>query len=445
MLSASDSNIKIITNKLEQKGINVSKIIEPVLGLNPADRKVNKDILDRARQELSSAIIDSPQLKGKDELGANIEGIVVNMPSGRLVKVTSQKMKDAMSAKNAAPSQTFGDTKTRTAVVAIGNFAGHRGHEQLINFAIDKAQELNGTPFVFVGHKVGPDDPIDINTKLETLRKLFPGVSVSVVQNQIDASGQETQGNIFKKIEYELVKKEPFYNNIVVTVGSDQAGLTKTTDQMQARYSKFAPLAHVKVSTYVTPRKDTEGGTGVSTTQLRNAIKTMPEDQAFQVWSKAYNVQKLGADWIKHLMDIARKNMGIANKPQPQAPQPVAERLFNALVRPVNENINAKVAAIAKANNIANVNLIKPGQQLKMPDGSTYTVKLGDTLSGIAAGKTSTAPTPTGGIRQGPNPNISPDTRARAAAAVGTTTPKPQQPKPQTTGGVATKEPGFME
>jgi len=349
LLSASDSNIKIITNKLEQKGINVSKIIEPVLGLNPADRKGNKDVLDRARQELSSAIIDSPQLKGKDALGANMEGIVVNMPSGRLVKVTSQKMKDAMAAKNAAPSQTFGDTKTRTAVVAIGNFAGHRGHEQLINFAIDKARELNGTPFVFVGHKVGPDDPIDINTKLETLRKLFPGVSVSVVQNQIDASGQETQGNIFKKIEYELVKKEPFYNNIIVTVGSDQAGLTKTTDQMQARYSKFAPLAHVKVSTYVTPRKDAEGGTGVSTTQLRNALKTMPEDQAFQIWSKAYNVQKLGADWIKHLMDIARKNMGIVNKPKPQAvapqqPQPVAERLFNALIRPLNEKMLPKSA-----------------------------------------------------------------------------------------------------
>ncbi|NBO29835.1 MAG: hypothetical protein EBV10_11470 [Synechococcaceae bacterium WB6_1A_059] len=222
---------------------------------------------------------------------------------------------------------------------------------------IDKARELNGTPFVFVGHKVGPDDPIDINTKLETLRKLFPGVTVSVVQNQIDASGQETQGNIFKKIEYELVKKEPFYNNIIITVGSDQAGMTKTTDQMQARYSKFAPLAHVKVSTYVTPRKDTEGGTGVSTTQLRNALKNMPEDQAFQVWSKAYNVEKLGADWIKHLMDIARKNMGIANKPQPQAPQPVAERLFNALVRPKLVENDPAVRSVQKYLNTKGANL----------------------------------------------------------------------------------------
>ena len=39
----------------------------------------------------------------------------------------------------------------------------------------------------------------------------------------------------------------------------------------------------------------------------------------------------------------------------------------------------------------ANPNLIKPGQQLKMPDGSTYTVKSGDTLSKIAGGNTASA------------------------------------------------------
>lgn len=326
LLANSDNNVKIITNKLEQNGINVSKIIDPVVNLDPSleaalkTRGSNpakdqaKQILDKARQELSAAIIDSPKLKGKNMLGDNMEGIVINMPSGRLVKVTSQQMKSAMAAKTT--TQTFGDTNTRTAVVAIGNFAGHKGHEQLIQFAIDKANELGGTPFVFVGHKVGPDDPIDINTKLETLKKLFPDVGVSVVQNQISPSGEETVGNIFKKIEYELIKKEPYYNNIVITVGSDQASVAKTAQQMQGRYSKFPPLAHVKVSAYVTPRKSEEGGTGVSTTQLRNALKNMSEEDAFKVWSQAYNVQKLGDNWINHLMDIARKNMGLSKPVQ---------------------------------------------------------------------------------------------------------------------------------
>ena len=352
--SSSDKNIKIISNNLEQKGINVNKIIQPVLDIDPKSKE-NKPVFDQAKQELSAAIIDSPRLKGKDILGSNMEGIVVNLPNGQLFKVTSQQMKEKMSAKNS--TQSFGDTKTRTAVVAIGNFAGHKGHEQLINFAIKKAEELGGTPFVFVGHKVGPDDPIDIKTKLETLKKLFPGVSVSVVENQLDPeTGTETAGNIFKKIEYELIKKPPYYNNIVITVGSDQANVAKTAEQMQGRYSKFPPLAHVKVSAYVTPRGSDEGGTGVSTTQLRNALKTMPEDQAFQKWSQAYNVQKLGADWIRHLMDVARKHMGLT-KPvaaQPQA-QPVSEmRLFNALIRthlPVTEGLEPMPQSVSGSNN----------------------------------------------------------------------------------------------
>lgn len=335
LIAGSDKNVKIITNNLEQKGINVSKIIDPVVNLdpnllsalqtkgknNPAKDQA-KEILDKARQELSAAIIDSPKLKGKDMLGSNMEGIVINMPSGRLVKVTSQQMKSAMAAKTS--TQSFGDTNTRTAVVAIGNFAGHKGHEELIDLAVKKADEVSGKPFVFIGHKVGPDDPIDIKTKIETLEKLFPGVEISVVQNQIGSDGEETVGNIFKKIEYELIKKEPFYNNIIITVGSDQAGVGKTAAAMQSRYSKFPPLAHVKVSAYVTPR-----GTGVSTTQLRNALKNMPEEQAFQVWSKAYNVEKLGADWIKHLMSIARKNMGLPDQsPQNKLPDtPVQEKM----------------------------------------------------------------------------------------------------------------------
>ena len=49
---------------------------------------------------------------------------------------------------------------------------------------------------------------------------------------------------------------------------------------------------------------------------------------------------------------------------------------------------NTTVGAIASANDIKNVNLIYSGQVLKIPDKEavtrSYTVKKGDTLSGIA-------------------------------------------------------------
>ena len=114
-----------------------------------------------------------------------------------------------------------------------------------------------------------------------------------------------------KKVEYDLVKRAPFYNNIVIAVGSDQEGMSKAVESMQKRYSKFPPLAHVKVSTYVTPRETSQGGTGVSTTRLRDALRNLPPEQAEAVWSRAYNVKKLGPDWIRHLMKVARQHMGL--------------------------------------------------------------------------------------------------------------------------------------
>jgi len=333
IIAKSSPDIKIVSNKLEHKGIDVNRIIAPVVnmgdtllgalrsrGTNP-EKEQAKNILDTARQQLSDAIITSNKLKGLNTLGDNIEGVVINMPSGRLVKVTSQLMKSNMAAKMTSSQAQFGDTKPRTAVVAIGNFAGHRGHEQLINFAIKKAQELKGTPFVYVGAKVGPDDPIDVETKLQTLKKLFPGVNISTVENQVAADGSVTAGNHFKKIEYELVKKQPFYNNIVIAVGSDQAASMSTwARSQQRRFERFPPLAHVKISVDALPRGSQQGGSDYSTTALRTALKTMPDDQAYQVWSQAYNVDKLGEAWIRHLMDIARKNMGIEKKAPPPAP-----------------------------------------------------------------------------------------------------------------------------
>lgn len=331
LLAASNSNVKIISNQLEQKGINVSKIIEPVLGLNPANKKSNKEILDFARQQLSDAIINSPKLKGIDTLGENQEGIVINMPSGKLVKVTSPKMKAAMAAKlaNKAPAAPRSGLD-KTAVVAVGSFVGHRGHEDLWERTINKAKEVGGDPYLFIGNAVGKDDPIPTSVKVETWHRMYPEYAdnISTVTHQ--------GGTLLQKLKHELINptpgQPPKYDNIIIMVGEDQKDLPFANALMKA-VNKFPGYEHVKAKLEVTPRS-----TGIKFTDLRNILSNSnatPEQQ-YAVWAQGFDEQKLGKDWILHLMNIARRGMGLQQKPQSEL-HPVAEqKLFTALIRPSN-------------------------------------------------------------------------------------------------------------
>jgi hypothetical protein len=106
-------------------------------------------------------------------------------------------------------------------------------------------------------------------------------------------------------------------------VGEDQAKMNIAQALMKA-VNKFPGYEHVNVQLEVTPR-----GTGMSFTKLRNILKdpnATPEQQ-YAVWAQGFNEKKLGKDYILHLMDVARKGMGI-QQPQPK----VAERLFNSLM-----------------------------------------------------------------------------------------------------------------
>jgi hypothetical protein len=360
--------VMFISNKLTQnQPLDATAIIDPLgniqvlkdmLASKKRDQAAEvKAKLEPVKHALEKAIISDPNIIGKDLLGQNYEGIVINSRLGP-IKVTSQEQRDVITAKNAARSAgadakkelSTVDKNPRTAVIATGNFAGHIGHEELINLAIAKANELGGTPFIFVGRKVGKDDPIDLNTKLETLHKLYPEVDIRLVDNPKDPlTGEETQGVDTKKIEYELIKKPPYYNNIVITVGEDQGpSMTKRAEIMQSRFSKWEPLAHVKVSAYVTKRS-----TGKSTTDLRTALKTMPPEQAYQVWADAYNVEKLGPDYIKKLMSIARKHMNLPepeHHTHPTQEQPPADPLN---IKEVNQRVREMRAQEFMRKNLA--------------------------------------------------------------------------------------------
>jgi len=347
-----DGSVMFMSNKLTQKdGLDVTEIINPLENLEElksivsdtagkrdrASLQLRKEVeakLKPVQIALEKAIDEDPNIVGKDILGQDYEGIVINSRLGP-IKVTSEKQKDLIVKKNAAKAAARADqgrdNATKTAVVAIGSFVGHRGHEELFKYTINKAKEVGGDPYLFIGNAEGKDDPIPPAVKVETWHKMYPKYADRI-------STVIPGGTLLQKIKHELINplpnKPPRYDNIIIMVGEDQANMPIAGALMKA-VNKFPGYEHVKVHLEVTPR-----GTGMSFTKLRNILKdpnATPEQQ-LAVWEQGFDVNKLGVDWIKHLMELTRKGMNIAPKPAVKkpapVPKPVAERLSSALIRP---------------------------------------------------------------------------------------------------------------
>jgi len=312
-------SVMFINNALtQQEALDVTAIVPPLENIAQikamldsgklVQKREAKDLLAPVALELEKAIINDPNILGKDLLGQNYEGIVINSRLGP-IKVTSQEQRDVISAKNAAKAaartEQPRENENNTAVVAIGSFVGHIGHEQLFNYTVARAKELGGDPYLFIGSAVGKDDPIPVAAKLQTWHKLYPQYTKNISAVTHDG------GTLLQKIKHELINplpgKPPRYDNIIIMVGEDQANMPIAHALMKA-VNKFQGYEHVTASLEATPR-----GTGMSFSQLRNILKdaNANEEQQLQLWTKGFDVAKLGVPWIKHLMDLARSGMQI--------------------------------------------------------------------------------------------------------------------------------------
>ena len=340
-------SVMFIDNSLTQnEALDVTAIVPPLENIEQiksllasgklAGKREAKEILAPVALALEKAIIQDPNIVGKDMLGKDYEGIVLNTRLGP-VKITSQEQKDVIAAKNAAKASARTERprgENKTAVVAIGSFVGHKGHQQLFDFTINKAKQVGGDPFVFIGNAVGKDDPIPVATKVETWHKLYPQYA-----SNISAVTQEG-GSLMQKIKHELINplpgKPPRYDNIIIMVGEDQANMPIAGALMKA-VNKFQGYEHVKVSLEVTPR-----GTGMSFTKLRNILKdpNASAGQQYAVWADGFDAKTLGREYVEHLMDLTRKGMGVqapvAKQPavaKPQQPAPQEEPMAEAKQR----------------------------------------------------------------------------------------------------------------
>jgi hypothetical protein len=380
-------SVMFIDNSLTQKeGLDVTAIVPPIENLEQikalvqsnklVDKRSAKEQLAPVALALEQAIQNDPNILGKDILGQDYEGIVINSRLGP-IKVTSPEQKKVIADKQAAKAAARTEqprTGNKTAVVAIGSFVGHKGHQQLFGYTINKAKEVGGDPYLFMGSAVGADDPIPVADKIKTWKQLYPEYA-----GNIGAVTQEG-GSLMQKIKHELINplpgKPPRYDNVIIMVGEDQAKMPIAQALMKA-VNKFPGYEHVKVQLEVTPR-----GTGMSFTKLRNVLKTGDEQQAFDMWNDAFNggqdgAKPLPAAWIKHLMDVSRTGMGVQQKPavqQPAAPAIGEMRLFNALMKSsLNELSSEKLGQYKKA----------AGAQASAADKAGDTKKADKRFSGI--------------------------------------------------------------
>ena len=372
------SSVMFINNRLTQNdALDVTAIVPPIENIEQiramldsgklAQKREAKEMLAPVAVALEQAIINDPNIIGKDMLGKDYEGIVINSRLGP-IKVTSQEQRDVITAKNAAKQNARTERPrgpAKTAVVAVGSFVGHRGHEQLWGHTVDMANSIGGDPYLFIGNAEGKNDPIPPAVKVQTWHKLYPNYAKNI-------STVIQGGSLIQKIKHELINplpgKSPRYDNIIIMVGRDREVMAQQmAAALMKAVNKFQGYEHVKVTPEITERSEELGGTGVSYSDCRNILKNpkYTPQQQLAFWEKAFDVQKLGTPWIEHLMALTRQGMGIAVTQQPKQHPVQKPSQQHPVEQPEIGEDAAGVGTITKQNSTVDVNKNTPKKNLK--------------------------------------------------------------------------------
>lgn len=115
LLKQSTDKIKVVSPKLAQKGdIDITAIVDPIKtldadaiakikSLKAADKPEKariKEVIQAVKEKMAKYILDHPSIVGKDILGPEVEGLVINL-GGKNIKITTQAFKDTIAAKRA--------------------------------------------------------------------------------------------------------------------------------------------------------------------------------------------------------------------------------------------------------------------------------------------------------------------------------------------------------
>ncbi len=193
----------------------------------------------------------------------------------------------------------------KSAVVGWGRGMGHKGHMMLASSVLTHAREIGADPYFFVSRKVGKDDPIYPEEKLEIYRKVFPN-DMKVFQTATDEMNDLTK--VLSKLNAQG------YENAVVVVGADQVKAFQYLTRYNNKEDKQGNIAYNFDDLKVISRQETNDPSrdmeGPRATPMRNALNDpdMSDDDRFQTWRDAMS-DEIDDDSVRDLMSKAKSRM----------------------------------------------------------------------------------------------------------------------------------------
>lgn len=230
------------------------------------------DLKDDIVDQFDSQDMDVKQSIGKSEGG---EGYVLADPRGDVKLVPRRKFSAANrslrregftfnSLYNTIIKEGFG----KTAVIAYGRLNPLTlGHKKLIDTIINKAQEVNGTPYIFLSHTQKPKtDPLSLKEKIFFADKAFPEINI----------GNKTYKGEFTPPQALEELYKAGYTDVYFIVGSDRLPAFQFIKNYNNIPDKSGKLLYafntLEILSAGERDPDAEGVEGMSASKMRQAV-----------------------------------------------------------------------------------------------------------------------------------------------------------------------------
>ncbi len=261
LLTKSNSKVKVVSPKLKlSHAIDVSAFLKPVSALDVTtlkslkhadkqSKKVLQEVIEIYKNKLAEFLLHHKDIVGKDILGPEIEGIVINV-NGRDIKITTPEFK---------ASKQLKESSSKTIVMAFGRFQPPTtGHGLLVKKVVDTATKENADHVIFASKTTDKkQNPLPVDRKVHYLEMMFPGVNFAAATQDIRTF-----------IEAAKVLNTR-YSNLIMVAGSDRvSAFSALLNQYNGKDFNFDSINVISAGER---DPDSDSDSGMSGTKMRKA------------------------------------------------------------------------------------------------------------------------------------------------------------------------------